>query len=572
MRFAGTFSPQGSLEAYKAKLAEYPSMTCECKNQAVPMGSYTTTNLNMSSSCEWFKKDLEKFKTEPLTSACKAWSQMNYCTTVNKACNQSATTLSWLKKELKDNVLFSTQVMAEDSLYTALEKKFESLYQIAEVISSAPHDAVGSWAAANMPKIHKMLGGITHRLRALTVKQMHDLHDDTRDDFDYTNAGSLIPGSVEWTSFKSTCEAARPLYCNDLWEIDTDAAFAGDKNLCPLDLPSPNSAVKCDAENVGNGICDVECLSEACFFDGGDCGGIDLLPDPYGNGQTESAFSTSDAFLRKGKYNENLHWLDTPDDNYLNSTKRRCDAPEFWSKFDWLPEPDDAAYTYFSGFDWASRYTHWFTNNGETAPASNFRASRSLSCDAYTKDLKQNYFNFYWPHELEKFVSDYTTGMQKIRDSGSLSAADKTAIQLSIDYLNQAKDFLVSGTAPMTEYFGDLETAIRELFVDWTTSNVTLDYAKYFKECSPTTCTFVYDEKPSSAALVTIVFSLIGGITAAIDAVFAFIYKVCRRTIIGPPTGDLFPFSEGEADTHKKTSLASPSSGKTGEIGVVVQK
>ena len=159
--------------------------------------------------------------------------------------------------------------MAEDSLYTALEKKFESLYQIAEVISSAPHDAVGSWAAANMPKIHKMLGGITHRLRALTVKQMHDLHDDTRDDFDYTNAGSLIPGSVEWTSFKSTCEAARPLYCNDLWEIDTDAALAGDKNLCPLDLPSPNTAVKCDAENVGNGICDVECLSEAWRWRGG---------------------------------------------------------------------------------------------------------------------------------------------------------------------------------------------------------------------------------------------------------------------------------------------------------------
>ena len=54
----------------------------------------------------------------------------------------------------------------------------------------------------------------------------------------------------------------------------------------------------------------------------------------------------------------------------------------------------------------------------------------------------------------------------------------------------------------MTEYFGDLETAIKELFVNWNTSNVTLDYAKYFKECSPTTCTFVYDDKPSSAALV----------------------------------------------------------------------
>ena len=204
MRFAGTFSPQGSLDAYKAKLAEFPSMTCECKNQAVPMGSYTTIYLNMSSSCEWFKKDIEKFKTDPLESACKLWSQMSYCTTVNTACNQSAAILNWLKMELKDNILFSAQLMAEDPLRAALEKKFVSLYQIATVISSAPHDAVGSWAAANMPKIHKMLGGITNRLRALTVKQLHDLHDDTRDDFDYTNnAGSLIPGSDEWNAFKS---------------------------------------------------------------------------------------------------------------------------------------------------------------------------------------------------------------------------------------------------------------------------------------------------------------------------------------------------------------------------------
>ena len=38
VRFSGTFNPHGSLEAYKAKLAAFPSMTCECENQAVPMG------------------------------------------------------------------------------------------------------------------------------------------------------------------------------------------------------------------------------------------------------------------------------------------------------------------------------------------------------------------------------------------------------------------------------------------------------------------------------------------------------------------------------------------------------
>ena len=65
VRFAGTFNPQGSLEAYKAKLAEIPSMTCECKNQGVPMGEYTTTNLNMTTSCDWFIKDMEVYESDP---------------------------------------------------------------------------------------------------------------------------------------------------------------------------------------------------------------------------------------------------------------------------------------------------------------------------------------------------------------------------------------------------------------------------------------------------------------------------------------------------------------------------
>ena len=71
VRFSGTFNPQGSLEAYKAKLAEIPSLTCECKNQAVPMGEYTTTNLNMTTSCDWFKKDMEVYESDPQKSTCK---------------------------------------------------------------------------------------------------------------------------------------------------------------------------------------------------------------------------------------------------------------------------------------------------------------------------------------------------------------------------------------------------------------------------------------------------------------------------------------------------------------------
>ena len=119
VRFAGTFNPQGSLEAYEAKLAETPSMTCECKNQAVPMGEYTTTNLEMSPSCDWFKKDMEVYESDPTKSSCKIWGQSGYCRGVEKACAQSETVLNWMKKELKDKVIFSTQLMAEDSLLGA---------------------------------------------------------------------------------------------------------------------------------------------------------------------------------------------------------------------------------------------------------------------------------------------------------------------------------------------------------------------------------------------------------------------------------------------------------------------
>ena len=48
-----------------------------------------------------------------------------------------------------------------------------------------------------MPKVHKMLGGLIGRVRALTKKQLHDLHDDYRMNLDDTlvTAHRSIPGS-----------------------------------------------------------------------------------------------------------------------------------------------------------------------------------------------------------------------------------------------------------------------------------------------------------------------------------------------------------------------------------------
>jgi hypothetical protein len=169
------------------------------------MGEYTATTLNMTTSCDWFKKDMEVYESDPQKSSCKLWGQSGYCRTVEKACIQSETILAWVKKELKDKVIFSVQLMAEKSLMDTLDNTFDGLYQIATVISTASLDMVESWAASNMPKLHKMLGGITGRVRALTKKQLHDLHDDDRDDFGTTTSGdgtSLILEALCGTSSK----------------------------------------------------------------------------------------------------------------------------------------------------------------------------------------------------------------------------------------------------------------------------------------------------------------------------------------------------------------------------------
>ena len=333
----------------------------------------------------------------------------------------------------------------------------------------------------------------------------------------------------------------------------------GDRTVCPL----ANTAYRCDAENVGNGKCDWTCMSEACLFDGGDCAGKDIQPDMYGFLQMESAFATSDAYLRDGKLAGDLHWLDTPDDYYLNSTKRRCDAPLFWNLIGWFPEDDETDYTVFHGGEWSQFHTHWFTNNGRTPPSSRFTASYALGCDGFKKNLKNNFFDYYDPDEFKTWHSEWETGLKKIREEVALSAADQSSLDDTLHSFKTVGDFMIKGVIPMMEYFDNLETAMKELFVNWNASSVTLDYEKYFNACAPTTCSYVYQDTPSGAALASIVFGLIGGISAAMDSIFVFIYKVCKRTILGPSVDDESPASKGDTKIRKVKPEAPPPSGKS---------
>ena len=50
---------------------------------------------------------------------------------------------------------------------------------------------------------------------------------------------------------------------------------------------------------------------------------------------------------------------------------------------------------------------------------------------------------------------------------------------------------------------------------------------------------------------MSVVFGLIGGISAAMDSIFMVIYKVCKKIILGPSVDDESPASKGDTKTRK---------------------
>ena len=246
--FVGTYVPKklpdgsSSLSDYEEMLAKYPNLKCACGRQSVAMSEFANLSMTVNPSCAWLYADVQKYADydDDTVSSCEETKQISFCYTTMKACDRSERTRAWIKKEFENFIIASTELVHLTTLEQISNSTLVSGFTVAELIASTPIDSIESWAMDNMPKQLRMMGDLANRVKALSIKESR---------FDLSEYGT-----TSWTDFESACEAATPTCSEEMIEQD----------LC-------DTSLRCDADNVADGICNRACLSAACFFDGGDC-------------------------------------------------------------------------------------------------------------------------------------------------------------------------------------------------------------------------------------------------------------------------------------------------------------
>ena len=398
-RVVGTFDTKGDLAAYRAKVLEHPTLKCDCEVQSIPFQDFAVPVVKINEACNWVEADLAN-KT---LSSCRSLNLGGYCVTVRDACKKSAETIEWILGEFNNSVVSSTSLMHEASLKFSTNASLMSDFKVGELISASPKQTVKAWAAANMPRIVRLLGDVAIRGKAQTQK-MRYLVDNTDD------------------TFAQSCAAARPIVCRGSSTDDDDYALKeGD---LPLNCTRNDTAPSCTIDKVANGVCNPACMSPECLFDGGDCANRD---PSHKDKDLRQSFTLLDAFFTLDEYylseasdsdtkDYDSSWLDNTPNAYSNFTRRRCDDAERWSDTDLLPEDVDLWGSKFAGYDFSKlvsglkRYksdANWpTTEDGEKVE---FRASKILGCDQYQKELKENMFEFYSVDEFKNFVKEMRT-------------------------------------------------------------------------------------------------------------------------------------------------------------------
>ncbi len=373
-----TFNPQNDFETYKSKLAEFPTLRCECSSESVSFKSFATPTVEVNKACEWVKHDLDSS-----ASACKKYEVEGYCTSVRDACNQSQATLDWIMTEFNNTIVASTSLMGEGSLISTTQASFDGNFKIGELISSSPKKVVQAWAAANMPRILRLTGDSTLRVKALSQKVR------------------LLADNSD-TAFKNACENSMPLICGDGFDYDS---LLVDGNL-PTDCVRKTGTPTCLFDDVANGYCNRDCMSPECLFDGGDCANYVL--NSGHDRDTRQTFTLLDAKETQA-WNG---WMDNLPSDYIASTRRRCDKSGRWTETDTLPEEDDLWDSELAGgFDFSAIFSNQISKNDDAWPTFedgskvDFRASLELGCDEYNKELYQNFFKFYTAEQFRIFMS-----------------------------------------------------------------------------------------------------------------------------------------------------------------------
>ena len=421
----GTFDPKGDLNAYKAMVEKQPNLKCDCQRQSIPFREFATPTVDFNAACAWVKTDLEAD-----ISTCRALDLSGYCASVRDACEQSDSFISWIMDEFNNSVVSSPVLIHDRALEYGTTASFDSNFKIGELVAAAPKVSVRAWAAANMPRIMRVIGDVTTRVKA-QAKKVNYLYDE--DD----------------NGFARACASSTPMICRGSSDDDDDYALRNGGDV-PVNCTRADTAPSCDITKVADGTCDPGCMSPECLFDGGDCANTQIAKSfPRDLRQT---FTLLDAHLSPDTDDQDSSWLDSTPDAFIDSTRRRCDDAESWTKTETILEDVDMKVhdgSNFGGFDFSvlAELINVPKSNSKYPRAANgdkveFRASVSLGCDQYEKELKENLFKFYTPTEFRYFLNE----MRKLTGSDIFGTEETVPYEWTCDhsYYGPATDAIAS--------------------------------------------------------------------------------------------------------------------------------
>ena len=410
----GTFDPKGDLNAYKAMVEKQPNLKCDCQRQSIPFREFATPTVDFNAACAWVKTDLEAD-----ISTCRALDLSGYCASVRDACEQSDSFISWIMDEFNNSVVSSPVLIHDRALEYGTTASFDSNFKIGELVAAAPKMSVRAWAAANMPRIMRVIGDVTTRVKA-QAKKVNYLYDE--DD----------------NGFARACAASTPMICRGSSASELDDYALRNGGDVPVNCTRADTAPSCDITKVADGTCDPGCMSPECLFDGGDCANTQIAKSfPRDLRQT---FTLLDAHLSPDTDDQDSSWLDSTPDAFIDSTRRRCDDAESWTKTETILEDVDMKVhdsSNFGGFDFSvlAELINVPKSNSKYPRAANgdkveFRASVSLGCDQYEKELKENLFKFYTPTEFRYFLNE----MRKLTGSDIFDTEETVPYEWTCDH------------------------------------------------------------------------------------------------------------------------------------------
>ena len=589
-QMVGTFDPKGDLAAYEAMVEKQPNLKCDCQRQSIPFREFATPTVDINAACEWVKADLQAD-----ISTCRELDLSGYCASVRDACEQSDSFISWIMDEFNNSIVSSPVLIHDKALAYSTTASFESNFKIGELVAAAPKVTVKAWAAANMPRIMRVIGDVTTRVKA-QAKKVNYLYDNDDDEF------------------ARTCASSTPIICRGSSSNDDDYALRNG-GAAPVNCTRADTTPSCDITKVADGTCDPECMSPECLFDGGDCANNEIAKSyPRDLRQT---FTLLDARLSPdtGDDDYSTSWLDRTPDAFIDSTRRRCDDAQSWTKTETILEDVDMYSSNFGGFDFSSlaRLIDVPKSNSKYPRAANgdkveFCTSVSLGCDNTNGGTCQASASYdsgsgsgsgsmpqyppppsspsppFPPHDSPSAPTEWTCSLAYYGSSdgcdcacgawdpdcdgaygaalygcsgdddvcvntngGTCQGSKRRRLQASEDY--DGEDFFRNYLDPEKDLytrsgFAFLENFAAPLMGKHTNletaidnlfvdkRDLEVDYEKYFTACKVSSCTFTYMSASSLAGVTAGIIGLLGGINNAMNATFKVVYAVMRTTIV----------------------------------------